>query len=80
MTYLSRHVWFILDLCALDAVLRLQLCKLLNEGSDWIALAERLALTNLVSSLKQTDNPSDLLLDNYAVKKLDHFPNLSGWL
>nr|CAB3264307.1 NFkBp105 NFkB protein [Phallusia mammillata] len=59
------------DLSCLDSVLRLRLCKLLNEqqtGSDWVALADRLALKHLVSTLKDLNNPADHLLDNYMVE------------
>nr|NP_001071772.1 NFkB protein [Ciona intestinalis]BAE06579.1 NFkB protein [Ciona intestinalis] len=59
------------DLATLDPLIRLKLCKLLNlekSGSDWYALASRLSLDYIVPFIDTTENPTDLLLDNYMFK------------
>ncbi|XP_076824171.1 nuclear factor NF-kappa-B p105 subunit-like isoform X2 [Clavelina lepadiformis] len=59
------------DLSVLDPLLKMQLCKMLNQletGSDWIALADRLDLSCMISYFEKRANPTDSLIENYLIK------------
>ena len=58
------------DLNRLDSLVRQKLESLLDETKphkDWVSLADRLGLGNMINQLKQFDSPTSILLDQYEV-------------
>ncbi|XP_022087493.1 nuclear factor NF-kappa-B p105 subunit-like [Acanthaster planci] len=56
------------DMNRLDSLVRRKLESLLDEvkpHKDWISLADRLGLGNMINQLKQFDSPTSILLDQY---------------